>query len=80
MELAFRLYTGHVLASPPLQCLETRGTRSFKIVTIITVLYQEHLTDINLLHLNNPVIYYDVIQQTKAKRPRKINTFLNYHS
>lgn len=29
MELAFRPYTGHVLASPPLQCLETRGTKEF---------------------------------------------------
>lgn len=29
MELAFKPYTGHVLASPPLQCLETCGTKEF---------------------------------------------------
>lgn len=30
MELAFRPYTGHVLASSPLQCLETCGTKVLK--------------------------------------------------
>lgn len=44
----------------------SKGWKSFKIVTMITILCQEHFKDINLLHLNNPVIYYDnVIQQTK---------------
>lgn len=45
---------------------------------MIVVLYQEHLTDINSLHFNNLVRYYDnLTQQTKEWRPRKINTFLN---